>query len=456
MKNDELISRIETDYDVSSIKFKDISLWLELRTHVYNKITSGESTPLKITSQTYFVILRSFFYGFFNWFRKYDAWLFNTDIDRVDINGKYFDKYFDYPASKIEKSLVIELPSEQHFKRNKVASKYIVSRSVLIIIEKFYGIFINTKKAKLEIYHEISKAYNVEVDTNYVIKKMVSQYNVMSFVLKFRKPKIVFLAPSYTAYGYIKALKEKGVTVVEIQHGIIQKEHFGYNIQADFNREYFVDYLLTFGSRESKVFLNGKGINHENVIPVGHFYLNQIKQSTILNSKLKLLKQSFLKTVSVSLQDVESSEKMIANLVNLASKRKDILFLMKPRRTKKEVYLNKYSIPKNMKFMDDIDVYEIILHSDFHLTVYSTCALEAPTLGIKNILFDIDGQATRYFGEILNDRNTTFFVKEANEIESILDQEIYNSNAVIKANRKVFYDNYTTNMDAFLNKIYEV
>ena len=250
MKNSELIEHIEEKYDVKLIQYKSLSLWLELRNRIFTAISLGQESTLKINSQTYKAILFTVFYGFFSWFKRYDAWIFSSKINRLNIEGKYHDRLYEYIGTKFNKTLFIEATTDSHYNKKEVASKYIVSKSALILLEKFVSLFIRTKHIDLSEIEKIKKDFKIDFNPNYAIKKMISQYRIMRFVLRFKKPKVVFLSPAYTAYGYVKAFKEKGIKVIEVQHGVILKEHFGYNISEKFDSNYFVDYLLTFGERE--------------------------------------------------------------------------------------------------------------------------------------------------------------------------------------------------------------
>jgi hypothetical protein len=455
MKNIDLVKHIETNYDVQSIKYKNLSLWLELRNRFFIKLFLGQESLLKISKQTYLNVLRSSFYGFFNWFKKYDAWFLSTNINRVLVDGKYFDRLFDYPASKIDKSLFIELSTTTHYQRKKVTSKNIVSRSPLILLEKLISFFIKVSKAELAVFEKICSDYDVKINTSYVVKKMVSQYRVMKFLLFFKSPEVVFISPSYMTYGYVKALKEKKIKVVEVQHGVILKEHQGYNINSEFDSDYFVDYLLVFGNNEKNVFGGDNlGINKENVIPVGSYYLDHIKQMFTPNSEIENLRIGFTKTFCVSLQELEVGEKLIPLIIESAKGNTNCLFLLKPRKLPLSYYKNKYTYPKNVIFIDSVNVYQLILQSDFHITIYSTCALEAPSLGKRNILFNIDNKSKEYLGESLTNDTTSLYVNTLEEFNALVRSiEKSSSKDILQAHKDVLFANYTTNMDSFIQNV---
>jgi len=450
MKIRDIIKNIETKFDTEKIKSHNLALWLEIRNKYYFNLSIGKSS-LVINSKLYLNVLSTFFYGFLNWFKKYDSWVLSSNLNRLLVDDKYFDKLFDYPASKFNKTLFIELTATKHYKRKNVFSKYIVSRSPLIIFEKFLSLFISTKKIDTTILQEIQNEFGGEFDTKHSIKKMISQYKTMKLLLLFKStPKVVFIAPAYMSFGYIKALKEKKVTIIEAQHGVINNEHFGYSFFGNFGKNYFPDYLLTFGENEKKIFeYPNVFINQENVIPVGSYYIDYI-----LNKfKFKIDTSNYKMVFSVSMQDCETGSLVLPFIINVAKANSNCLFLMKPRRTEVSVYKARHNIPKNVHFVNDLDVYQTILHSDYHITAFSSCALEAPALGVKNILLNINKKAFEYYGDTLNS-NTTVFVE--NEIEFntyIKELEKVEKDVVKSYHKSVMKANYKSNIDNFIKSI---
>ncbi|MFD1551226.1 hypothetical protein [Putridiphycobacter roseus] len=454
MKNHELVKHIETNNAVEDIRYKGLQLWLEIRNRFYSKLFEGEESTLKIGSATYRFILKTFFYGFWNWFKNYDAWFIGSSINRVEIEGKYYDRHFDFIATQFKKSLFIELSTDHVIPRKKLFSKYVVSKSPLIILEKCFGLFVRSKKNDFDILNKLKQEYNVEMDFGYAIKKMITQYKVMKLMLLFKKPKVVFIAPSYTAYGYIKALKEKGVKVVEVQHGVILKEHFGYNVYAQFDRDYFVDSLLTLGQKEKAVFGgDNKGISLENVIPVGSFYLDYMNSHV---AKIDLPNANNKKyKIAVSLQELPVGDKLMDFIIACATLCPDYVFYLKTRRRRPDFYTEKYSIPSNVIFITDLNVYELIQQCDYHMTIYSTCALEAPALGVQNILVDIDGKAKAIFGEILKEGKASMYCKDVSQFVALMkDHELIAPDVVAESNQDVIAVQYKKNIKNFLSNHY--
>lgn len=454
MKNSELIKHIEEKYDVKSVQYKSLSLWLELRSRIYLAISLGQESTLTINTKTYKAVFKTMFYGFFNWFRPYDTWIFSAKINRLNIDGKYHDRLYEYIGEKFKKSLFIEVTTDFHYNRSCVESKYIVSKSALILLEKVIGLFISTRGIDISEIERIKKDFKINYNPNYAIKKMIAQYRVMRFLLFFKKPKIVFLSPAYTAYGYVKALKEKGVKVIEVQHGVILKEHFGYNIKEVFSKDYFVDNILTFGEQEIEVFKNGKGINYKNVIPVGNFYLDYIHANYSPDEKLAEVINNYKKSFVVSLQEIDKTASLIPNILASAKTNPDYLFILKPRKKSVEYYESTYENVENVIFIQDINIYQLILQTDFHVTVYSTCAIEAPALGRKNILFNINNLSKDIFEHTLTNSKTSVYVDDVDEFNKIIQNiGVPNELEVRTEHGAVLKSNYKKNIDLFIQNL---
>ncbi len=452
MKIESIIKEIETTKDVKNIKSHGVHVWLDIRSRFFYKLSIGKETNLVINSGLYWMILKSFFYGFKNWFLKFDYWFFGTNLNRIKINDKYYDRLFDYPAQKLGKSLLIEYPSKKHAKQKEVETKHIISKAPLIVAEKILERFLSKRAEGINVFNEIKAQYNLKIDPSYSIGKMVAQYKMMRFLLRFKKPKTVFISPAYTNMGYLKAFKEQGIKVIEVQHGVINKEHFGYNFYANYPRTYFPDALLTFGSFEKKVFdEENVFINPENVFPVGSFYIDHLGRNFVENEEVENWKQNFKRTCAVALQDCDIGMKLIPFLIEVAEKNSNVLFLVKRRRTELTYYLDNFIFPENIKFMNEIDVYQIILHADFHLTAYSTTALEAPALGKSNLLINIDNKAIEYYQKTLVDNQVTHYLETVEQVsEQLKVPEVLPDEIIKEKHAEVIQNDYKARMDEFL------
>lgn len=88
------------------------------------------------------------------------------------------------------------------------------------------------------------------------------------------RPKVVVIVTSYTNEIMIEACKTKGITTVELQHGVIYPAHLGYSYRGDRGKRMAPDYMFTFGEFWSK--LVEFPVPDERVLPAGFPYLEVV------------------------------------------------------------------------------------------------------------------------------------------------------------------------------------
>lgn len=423
MKLRELIKEIENNYAVEDIKIsrwgKTFQIYPWVKGRLFIASTLSDDLHLKKSFGIYWKQFKSMFYGWWNVFRKYETWIFTNSSERRLIDGKYTDKLFDYYAANSgRKSLLIETKFPKGYSRRKVASKYVMSKSILFFLETIYTkLFLrNVKIDNIEELNKIKERLGIsDVDLSYNYKKCLAQYKVMKlWLFLFPKPKEVLLSVGYTNFGYIHAFKEARIPVIEFQHGLINENHQGYTYFKEFSEYYFPDKLMTFGKVEVSHIKNSK-INFKNgVFSLGNFIL----ANKIDSFKNVIHDESRIK-VAVTLQDGILSEKIIEHLNGLKYSRAK--FYLKPRNTPVEYYNSKFNFNENVCIVDNIDTYDLILSCDFHLTVYSTCAVESLVLGRPTIFYNIKGLSIEHFYEMLPPSKFVHYIENNDELIKLLE-----------------------------------
>ena len=140
----------------------------------------------------------------------------------------------------------------------------------------------------------------------------------------------------------------------------------------------------------------------------------------------------------------------VSTFIELAERNPNIAFYFKRRRTRLEEYLNKFKFPKNVFFEKDRSIYELIRDCDIHLTAYSSCALEAPSLGVRNILYNHNDKAKQYYLDKLPEGslNLSYF-----KIHLALNNFLLKNvpqDYVKQSNNHNIKSDYSNNIDSFI------
>ncbi|MBU2018185.1 MAG: hypothetical protein KJ941_00950 [Bacteroidetes bacterium] len=434
----ELIHKIESQpmQELTVSKFGrvfQIYPWLKVR--YFAKYTMGKEAFYEKSNKMLLLQIRSLLKGFSNYFKRFDGWVFSNSNERVLLNKKYVDKSFDYLMSNTSmKILCFELQLDQR-KRNLIPTKYLVSRAILMLAEEIYAKVFLRKidlSAHTVLLKQLEQEMGVVIDVNSVVRKFLAQYRVMSLLLRvLPNPKFVLLTVSYTLFGYIQAFKERGIRVIELQHGLIGTSHSSFLYKSEYNPIQFPDEIWVNGERDAGFFENETKVPIKKAKVLGSYIVDFYKEK----SKEK---KEIISSISVTLQDGNLSEGLIEFLLTFNRQfPNQIEWKLKTRRTPEQVYLDQFEFSPNMSFTS-LNAYEIIGQTDAHLTIFSTTAIEALSLGKVVLLYDFNGLASEMLVPIIGENKHVFVFKTPLEFMEILTHiqperidEIANSNSNI-------------------------
>lgn len=465
MKN--ILKEIEETYPVANIRVDGEQVWPYLRVYYHfkyvdDKVTSdiGEKSIWHDESflQRYGRIFSKFknsCYGVENWFAKYDFIAFSDTTERKSIGGKYVNKLLDPMIDELgrEKVLYVELPAPLLYPIKQVYTEKIVCRDFLDLLG-FLLDRVTPKRYMIQnesILKTIQQKYHLEIDNIELVRYTNYQRRICRLLFQRIKPKAILLTGYYGGnQAAIKAAKDLGIKVIEVQHGVIGKEHAAYNVAVEIDKTSFPDYLLVFGSKDLEAFDNSRFIQPKNVYPVGSFYIEYVKSHKPDFSMAERLK-NYGKSIGVTLSWTDE-RRSIEFVSQAASMDKTIFYILIPRRPQESHY-DTMNLPENVAVVKDRNFYELMMYVDFHSTVSSTCALEAPSLGVQNILIDIDGLSKLYYGAVLNDSRVTRYVDTPAEfVNTINTFEKLDRDTVSKLNEHIIATDYRRNIRNFIKQ----
>lgn len=446
------ILQIENNYPVSQIQYHGIYLWGHIRIYLFDKLLSvnnGFVRRGKVGASSMKVILKGlFYYNPFRLFKKWDIWLFVAADRRKVVNEIAVHRVSGVIPEICKKTLLIEKPFPQfHFPNNQVIEKNIVSESILFIFTYIYEIALKIIKPKIEneeIIACIINDYNIKFEYKNVIYRFLSQYMMMKLLLKIiKKPKVVFIEVPYTSMGYILAFKRSGIKVIEMQHGVLNENHFAYNSILK-NNQYLPDSILVYGNREYECF--DKSIKcyvpKSHVEMVGSYILEKMHEQLslgVFDSEHKI----FQTIVVITAQELIET-KLIAFVNEAAMLDKTVLYAYVPRIEKD--YSDKL-IGDNIKIVTG-NVYNIIKECDIHSTVFSTTCIEAQYLKKINIFIDVDDLGSNYYGDILTAKDGAYYASSPIEFINLLQ---LHRNDVIKFETVFFANGHKSKMEKIIN-----
>lgn len=452
--------KLETFNDLQSIKMDGEPIWPILRLKINEELRDKDgvtSRTFKLSFSKVLKLLGTFFFGVKELLLmgNYDYWVFSSSDRRKKIGRHYVDRVAGSLILEFPKTLMIENPYPKgcHFRKQEIVDTHIISRTIFFLGVRILEFFVN-KNIKLEnesLLIELLDQNDIKLDYHSILRNHIAQYRLMKFILRKAAPKAAFFVYAASSMGFVKAFKEKCIPVIELQHGVINKEHNAYNISKDYSTLFFPDYLLTYGENELSFFDEGNYfIRPDKVFPIGYSFFEEFSKETPNLSYEKNIRNQYGKIVVFSLQ--EPFEEFVFPFLLKAAELDDSVFYMLIPRNISGDYEH-LPLPENMVIEKTLNIYECLRIADVHLTVNSTCSIEALYFGVPNILFDHDNWASSYYAKILKDPRHTKYVKTAEELIYTLNSNKFDSKKVIIEKSGVFFTrNFIENIKNFLKK----
>lgn len=416
------LTEIESEYDVMSIAFKGVPVWPFLRINLLQILghTNNESAH-KVSSSKIIIILKSLFsYSPLYLFKRNPIWIFNGQERRKKIGDKWIHRVSGFFASSGIKFLDIEKPTKanRHLKKSKIEETDIISESWFILfshiieqILKYYNLKIDNE----DILKKILNQNNIEFDYKYFIRYLWSQKIITDLILRLSsQPSVVFMECPYPIMGYIWSFKNHGIKVIELQHGVLNQYHYAYTLRyfSIFNP----DEIWVYGDREKEFFHTYNPFYTKNVQEIGLYILDRAKAYFIDDIFINFRKK-YVKIVVFSGQTaVEGASQEF--LKDIAILNPDFLFIYIPRQENEIIDCNLI----NVIAKPNVNIYEYLKWCDLHVTISSTTCLEALYYNRKTIFFDFQGLASKYYGEYLRYENGVQYITNAHDFRKAVNE----------------------------------
>lgn len=451
----DIIRKIEEQFPVEIITTNGLPVWQFLRNIYADRLEKKELLYPKMKSTKIRNGLFNYFWQRQNRKKQFSAMLFTDTLEERTIDGKITDKiahpllqYFGNDILIINHSL-----GKRHRNISDYAHRYYQDIQAFTIPAKF-----KQKYETIENKHlltEINQYCQFSLD----FQKFVNSFFALARIFQHRfvkvSPKIIFINCYFSLVhqAVILGAKRQKIKTVELQHGIISKMLTPYFPPKSIGKETFPDFFLSYGKSEKKR-MSTSFILEENIIPVGNFYLERIKNQTADDATRAYfddLHQNYQKIITISSQNT-IEKKLLAFIPNVAKRLPDVGFVFVPR--KYEKFSNPQNLPQNIIINSAVDLYWNARFSDIHATVFSSFALESLFLGTPTILIDLDGLAVAYYSEILGSNPVVIFAKTPEDFVKIVENwKLPSKKEIEQTAESLFAKNNEATIRRFLDEL---
>jgi len=439
----------EKENNLFKLEVNDFKYWHYIRKIVYDEIHSKKNhigqahTSYSIESYYKRVLLK--LKQIPNWLFRNPFWaLKEKDIlvlnhQRRVKNGEFFDCiYTDEILREMNYSYyVFEQPIlEDHFSPVRTKKlKYLdyLNFKVAIYVEvkrKFLGSsFPKTEKEKLKsILEKIESSFNVNIDDKKILNSLEIAYlsykpsrKYYNRILDRIKPKIIIELVSYSRNRFIvnELAKEKGIPIIELQHGTMGKHHIAYNFAEKMSLPTFPDYLFSFGQfwKEN----TRLPIEDDKVKVVGWPYFEQKLNEYNAKANIRDKQKKTILFISQGTIGKELSKIAVDISKMIANSNYKIIYKLHPGEYDR--WKNEYPwlINTNIEVIDNNqnDMHYYFGESDIQIGVYSTALYEGLGYGLITFIIKLFGHE---YMEELYKNGVVNLVDNAYEIYNALNK----------------------------------
>ncbi len=266
----------------------------------------------------------------------------------------------------------------------------------------------------------------VEESIHEVWRKVLIQVKASEVVLRRLKPRVVLTITSYDSAPRAMCLvaRRRDVPVIELQHGLIGRSHVGYAyfLPANYQGELpLPSKILVYGEAFKKAIIEAGNAFNAGMIEVTGSprivrFMKRVESEGRDNirgatrRRLGLAKGPFVVTVTTQPTTSNCLSVFLSHAIKELEDT-EVVLCIKPHPSELGTWRSSYSDlladPHVRVVLEkDVDLYELLIASDIHVTVYSTVFLESLALGTPNILVNCPGY--KYAFELVNQDEVLF------------------------------------------------
>ncbi|TFH24868.1 MAG: hypothetical protein E4H10_10070 [Bacteroidia bacterium] len=351
--------------------------------------------------------------------------------------GISYSIYCDFIMEKLapKKSLLLELPSDRSVRYSGIATQDIYYPDLDFIWIFIKSLFARRRFEETEIMKAELDRFGVQVhkkELNRLLKRFRLYSQWADRILRLSNPEYLFMVSpySYIRMALVKMCKLRGIPVIELQHGQVSRQHYGYIYKHLENRDLIPDYFFAYGQYYSDLLKEHSVIYKSgSIFNTGNLFLEENPQlDTGVYSEL-VKEAGARKILLISSQTTTRNEmKEVAGFL-VESLPEELFVIYKPHPMESdppEYYADLKAYP-NFYLVEspELNSLDLLRISDLHMTVYSTVFMEAYYFKVPTLFYHMEALSENII-EFVDD--TFYFLVRSREellktLESLLSKQ---------------------------------
>jgi hypothetical protein len=411
--------KIEKNFDVSKLRFKGSCVWPILKSYL---IGIEKETPIikKASGSIVKLLVKNLFLDILSLknMRKSKVWVFTNSERRYYVENESFDRIATGLLNYMGNYLLFENPVPKgKTKKEKLQKGEIYVGMSWIYLIQFVLQKLSQKSTidNLDAFEVFLKRDLSEIKK--VFNRILAGEKLYDFLMKKYNPEAIFVVCYYSNFEMIRAAKKNNIPIIELQHGLVSTGHRAYYFSKPYGDEHLPDCFLSYGAYSSDVVTRGHVVRPGQTLDYGNSFLELVAGKLSISKELESIKNSFKKVICVTGQLPATDGPLLKMIYEVHHLFPEICFIFKPRHKDPTQTFDQKA---NFLQRFDINTYELLKYCDYHITVYSTCAMECLALGRPNISIDIKGYYTKFLKPMLDENQFNYVVSNTSGLKKTL------------------------------------
>jgi hypothetical protein len=410
---------IENGFDVKEIKLKGISLWPIVKSYLIG--IEKDTQVIKETSPLFIkILLINLIPDLFSIrkMKKSKNWVFTNSERRYYINHESFDRITTGLLHYLDGYLLFEnpLPKGRTKRNNLRKGEHYIGMSWIFLLQFLF--MKTTRSPKVKNLNTLEAFLQRNLDKiRSIIHRILAGEIVYDFLIRKYRPQAIFVVCYYSNFELIRAAKKNNIPIIELQHGLVSKGHRAYYFSKDYGKEHLPDYFLSYGEYSTEIVMQGNLFRPNKILNYGYSFLEEVSRNLTISSQLDALKKKYKRTICITGQLPMTDVPLLQIINEVCDSFPHICFIFKPRFVDSAPPLIAKS---NFMVLDYLNTYELLKYCDYHITVYSTCAMESLALGTPNISVDIKGYYSQFLKSMLEGNQYNYVVDSSEGLKKTL------------------------------------
>ncbi|UJH69043.1 hypothetical protein [Allomuricauda sp. SCSIO 65647] len=411
--------QIEKNFDVGGLKFQGNCVWPILKSYL---IGIEKETPIikKASGSVIKLLAKNLFSDVLSLrnLGKSKVWVFTNSERRYYVENESFDRIATGLLNYLDNYVLFEnpVPKGKTKKEKLQKGEFYVGMSWVYLIQ--FVLQKLSKKGTIENFDAFASYLKKDLsEIKKVFNRILAGEKLYDFLMKKYGPKAIFVVCYYSNFEMIRAAKKNKIPVIELQHGLVSTGHRAYYFSKPYGDEHLPDYFLSYGAYSSDVVTSGHVVRPGQTLDYGNSFLELVAGKLSMSKELESIKSSFKKVICITGQLPATDGPLLKMIDEVHHLFPEICFIFKPRHKNS---VQTFEQRANFLQRFDINTYELLKYCDYHITVYSTCAMECLALGKPNISIDIKGYYTKFLRPMLDDNPYNHVVSDALELKKTL------------------------------------